>query len=32
MLNSRALAYLSEVMRRGSLRQAATYLNINVAA
>ena len=32
MLNSRALAYLSEVMRRGSLRQAATYLNIDVAA
>lgn len=32
MLNSRALAYLSEVMRRGSLRQAATYLNVDVAA
>jgi len=32
MLNQRALAYLSEVIRRGSLRKAATYLGIDVSA
>ncbi|MDW7745958.1 LysR family transcriptional regulator [Halomonas sp.] len=32
MLNTRALSYLSEVIRRGSLRKAATYLGIDVSA
>ncbi|MDI5921031.1 LysR family transcriptional regulator [Halomonas sp. LR5S13] len=32
MLNSRALSYLSEVIRRGSLRKAATYLGVDVSA
>ncbi|PRY69231.1 LysR family transcriptional regulator [Halomonas ventosae] len=32
MLNTRALSYLSEVIRRGSLRKAATYLSIDVSA
>ncbi|MGM0986195.1 MAG: LysR family transcriptional regulator [Pseudomonadota bacterium] len=32
MLNTRALSYLSEVMRRGSLRKAAGYLGIDVSA
>ncbi|MDN3523958.1 LysR family transcriptional regulator [Halomonas sabkhae] len=32
MLNQRALAYLGEVIRRGSLRGAATHLNVDVSA
>jgi DNA-binding transcriptional LysR family regulator len=32
MLNQRALAYLSEVLRRGSLRGAATHLHVDVSA
>lgn len=32
MLNTRALSYLSEVIRRGSLRKAATYLGIDASA
>lgn len=31
MLNQRALAYLSEVVRRGSFRRAADHLNIDVS-
>tara|TARA_Y100001001_G_scaffold24165_1_gene20441 strand:+ start:4619 stop:5557 length:939 start_codon:yes stop_codon:yes gene_type:complete len=32
MLNGRALAYLCEVQRRGSLRAAAVHLNVDVSA
>lgn len=32
MLNQRAQAYLSEVIRRGSLRGAATHLHVDVSA
>ncbi|GGY01889.1 transcriptional regulator [Litchfieldella qijiaojingensis] len=32
MLNQRALAYLGEVIRRGSLRKAAAYLDIDASA
>ncbi|WP_108444464.1 LysR family transcriptional regulator [Halomonas denitrificans] len=32
MLNTRALSYLSEVIRRGSLRKAATHLDVDVSA
>ncbi|EWH03400.1 LysR family transcriptional regulator [Halomonas sp. BC04] len=32
MLNPRALAYLNEVIRRGSLRRAAAHLNIDPSA
>lgn len=32
MLNPRALAYLNEVIRRGSLRRAAVYLDVDASA
>ncbi len=32
MLSQRALAYLNEVVRRGSLRRAAAHINVDASA